>query len=187
MQSQAVVFDEQVINNDAVSVLSAKLADLGSNLSVQLYNTMVSSLSTSGKWFEANELYRSMVGQGLCLNQEAYNSLLLSLLRALKVDLAMGVFKHMSAQHCELHLAGYKALICALCQLHRRKEARIIFENMLTRTWNPDDVVWTVLIDGLLGAGYKDLCMEFLRIMETSHCKPSFQTYIILAREASKG
>ena len=42
-----------------------------------------------------------MVGQGLCPNQEAYNhshNYIISLLRALEIDLAMGVYRHMPAQ-----------------------------------------------------------------------------------------
>lgn len=98
----------------------------------------------------------------------------------------MDVFKHMSDQRCELHLTGYKELICTLCQLHRRKEARFVFEKMLSRALNADEIVWTILINGLLGAGYKDLCMEFLHIMETNRRNPSSHARTILAREALK-
>lgn len=77
----------------------------------------------------------------------------------------MDVFRHMSAQCRELHLVGYKELICALCQFHRRSEAQFVFEDMLSRNFSFDDIVWTILINGLIGAGYKDLCMEFLHIM----------------------
>uniref|UniRef100_A0ACD5W497 Uncharacterized protein n=1 Tax=Avena sativa TaxID=4498 RepID=A0ACD5W497_AVESA len=179
-------FDDQAIKEYAITGLSSKLADLDLGLSRQLNDALLSGLSRSGRWFEAYKLYRYMVGQGLCPNQEAYNCFIISILRALKVDLAMGVFRHMSAQHRELHLVGYKALICALCQLHRRKEAQFIFEHMLSRAFNPDNIVWTVLIDGLLGAGYKDVCMKFLQIMEKNHRKPSFRSYNILAREGLK-
>ncbi|KAM0898884.1 hypothetical protein ACQ4PT_021668 [Festuca glaucescens] len=163
-------FDDPAVNKYAISVLSSKLAELDLGLSRQLYDELLSGLSKSGRWFEANKLYRSMVDQGLCPNQEAYNLFIISLLRVLKVDLAMGVFRHMSAQCRELHLDGYKTLICALCQSDRRKEAQFVFEHMLSRTFNPDNIVWTVLVDGLLGGGYKDLCKEFLHIMEKNHC-----------------
>jgi pentatricopeptide repeat protein len=179
-------FNDQAIKEYAISVLSSKLADLDLGLSRKLNDALLSGLSRSGRWFEAYKLYRSMIGQSLCPNQEAYNHFIVSILRAQKVDLAMGVFRHMSAQHCELHLVGYKALICALCQFHRREEAQFIFEHMLSRAFNPDNIVWTVLIDGLLGAGYKDLCMEFLHIMEKNHHKPSFRSYTIVAREVLK-
>jgi pentatricopeptide repeat protein len=179
-------FDDQAIKEYAISVLSSKLADVDLGLSRQLNDAFLSGLSRSGRWYEAYKLYRSMVGQGLCPNQEAYNYFIISILRARKVDLAMGVFRHMSAQRCKLHLVRYKALICALCQFNRRKEAQFIFEHMLSRPFDPDNIVWTVLIDGLLGAGYKDLCMEYLHIMENNHREPSFRSYNILAREALK-
>jgi pentatricopeptide repeat protein len=73
----------------------------------------------------------------------------------------MGAFRHMSAQCRELHLDGYKALLCALCQSHRRKEAQFVFEDMLSRTFNPDNIVWTVLVDGLLGADTKTCARNF--------------------------
>lgn len=81
-----------------------------------------------------------MVDQGLCPNQEAYNCFVISLLRALKVDLAMDVFRHMSAKCRELHLVCYKEVICALCQFHRRNEAQFVFEYMLLRNFNSDDI-----------------------------------------------
>jgi hypothetical protein len=53
-----------------------------------------------------------------------------------------------------------------LCQFHRRKEAQFIFEDMLSRTFNPDNIEWAVLTSGLLGAGGKNVCKEFLHTTE---------------------
>jgi hypothetical protein len=61
-----------------------------------------------------------------------------------------------------------------------------MFEDMLSRTFNPDNIECTVLINGLLGARGKNVCMEFLHTMKKNHRNPSFRAYTILARKVLK-
>ena len=79
-----------------------------------------------------------------------------------------------------------QSLICALCRSSRLKEVEVLFENMLGKKWNNDEIVWTILIDGLLKERESELCMKLLHVMESKSCNISFQTYVILARELSK-
>lgn len=57
---------------------------------------------------------------------------------------------------------------------------------MLDKQWNTDEIVWTVLVDGLVTKGLPDLCLKFLHIMESRNCCINLQTYVILANELSK-
>ena len=83
-------------------------------------------------------------------------------------------------------LSIYAALICALCKTCRTEEAQNLFECMLEKQWNSNDVVWTVLTDGLLKEGMSNLCLKFLHIMESKNCSLNLQTYVTMARELSK-
>lgn len=143
-------------------------------------------LCREGRWFEAYQLAKGMGDQRLSPDEEIYNSLVLVYSNYFKVDLALETLNTMTAQGFKPCLIGYRALICALCKIDKMEEAQSIFENMLLQHWNPDEIVWTILIDGLLKDGKPDLCMKFLHIMEAKNCKPTFQTYVILAREVSK-
>nr|CAD1837742.1 unnamed protein product [Ananas comosus var. bracteatus] len=165
-------YSEKVINNELVSNLLAKLEEFGVELTIDVYRMIASGLCREGRWFEAYQLVSSMIDQKLSPDGEIYNSLLQVLASNLEVDLASEIFDKMTAQGFELHLTGYKALICALCKVGRTSKAQSIFRNMLAQLWNPDEIAWTILIDGLMRGGHQDLYMTFLHIMETNDCKP---------------
>lgn len=86
----------------------------------------------------------------------------------------------------EAHLSVYAALVSALCRTNRTKEAQNLLESMLEKQWSTDDIVWTVLVDGLIKEGLPDFCLKFLHIMESRNCSINIQTYAVLDRELSK-
>jgi len=131
-------------------------------------------------------LVGSMTDQGLYPDGEIYRSLLLALAENYKVDIALQILNEMTVRGFEPNLIGYRSLICALCKLDRREEASNLFESMLLQQWSPDEIVWTILIDGLVMEGEPDLCMKFLHAMEARDHAPTYQTYIILARQFPK-
>ena len=68
----------------------------------------------------------------------------------------------MTSRGFELRLIEFKALICALCKVNSLTDAQKVFEKMLMKDWNPDEVLWAVLIDGLLNEGFQNVCTNFL-------------------------
>lgn len=73
--------------------------------------------------------------------------------------------------------------MCALCKVGRVEELEALFGKLLHMQWSADEIIWTVLIDGIVKEGGSDLCMKLLHQMESSSCKIKFHSYVILARE----
>nr|GFC54561.1 hypothetical protein [Tanacetum cinerariifolium] len=92
----------------------------------------------------------------------------------------------MTLKGFEPHIQSYKTLISALCKDGRCSNASELFENMLDQQLDADEIIWTVLIDGLLKDAEVDACVHFLGIMESKNRKASVQTYITLSKELVK-
>ncbi|KAL2462881.1 putative E3 ubiquitin-protein ligase [Forsythia ovata] len=55
---------------------------------------------------------------------------------------------------------------CPVCrEINWVKEAEILFENMLEKQWNTNEIVWTILLDGLLKEGKSKVCLKLLQTM----------------------
>ncbi|CAL9083239.1 unnamed protein product [Musa acuminata var. zebrina] len=177
--------DEKATSVDIFSSLLMRLPEYGYELNINEYRTLVCGLCGEGRWSEADQVVKSMAVQGLPLDEEIYNSLLQVYANNLKIEHALELLNAMTSIGFEPCLMGYKSLICALCEVDRVQEAQNLFHCMLLQHWSPDEVVWTILIDGLIKGGKPTLCTEFLQIMEAKGCKPTLHTHAILARELS--
>jgi pentatricopeptide repeat protein len=166
--------------------LLTRLSEIGCEPTADTYSILVRGLCREGKSWEADQLIENMKERGLCPNQDIYNSILVAHCKNLAVDDALNIFNLMVIRGFELHLSIYKALICALCMASRLGEAQSLFESMLEKEWNNDEIVWTILVDGLLKEGQLDLCMKLLHVMKSRNCILNSHTYVILARELSK-
>lgn len=102
------------------------------------------------------------------------------------MDRALELFNLMTDRAFEVRLPIYKALICALLKANQVEKAQVLFENMLEKQWNPDEIIWTLLVDGLLKDGMFNLCLKFLHVMESKKGSVSLQAYVVLERELSK-
>lgn len=176
---------DNAINVDTISMLMLRLSEYGVELNLDLFRTLISGLCREGKWQEAHNLYKSMEDNCLLPDEEIYKSLLLVLAKNYKVDLALFILNEMAVRGFEPSMTGYRLLICALCNLNRREEASHLFESMLPQQWSPDEIAWTILIDGLLKEGEADLCMKFLHIMEAKDYAPTFQALCYFEKSVS--
>ena len=174
--------DERYTNFEILFNLLARMSASDCEPTVDTYGTLVKGLCREGRYYEADQLADNMKEKGLSPNKEIYQSLLVGHCKNSKVDSAMKIFDLMAVGGFEPRLPEYKALICALCRGSQVEEAQAMFVSMLEKQWNADEVVWTVLIDGLLKEKQLDLCMKLLHIMESKNCELNFQTYVILAR-----
>lgn len=57
-------------------------------------------------------------------------------------------------------------MIPVLCKQGKVQEAERLFGNALPSGYNPDEGMWTMLIDGLLKDGENDTCLKQLKAME---------------------
>ncbi|XP_059285087.1 protein Rf1, mitochondrial-like [Lycium ferocissimum] len=94
----------------------------------------------------------------------------------LLLDAALEIFDSLVQQGFRPPLSIYQSLIRALCRSSRLKEVEVLFENMIGKQWNNDEIVWTILIDGLLKERESELCMKLLHVMESKSYTINFQT-----------
>lgn len=102
------------------------------------------------------------------------------------MDRALELLDLMIDRAFEVRLSVYKALICALFKANEVEKAQVVFEKILDQHLNPDEIIWTILVDGLLKEGGFEMCRNFLQIMESKKCSVSLQAYIVLKNELSK-
>jgi hypothetical protein len=83
------------------------------------------------------------------------------------------------------HLMSYKHLLSGLTDEGQVDTAKEIFRDSRWKDYNPDEIAWKVIIDGLIRKGHSYMCHEMLSILEQRNCRPSYQTYAMLTKELS--
>jgi pentatricopeptide repeat protein len=75
------------------------------------------------------------------------------------------------------HIESYRHIICSLCEEGSIKTAKQVFGDMLSKEYNYDEIVWRILIDGLLQKGNVSECSSLLSVMDEQDCRPSDALY----------
>jgi pentatricopeptide repeat protein len=81
------------------------------------------------------------------------------------------------------HLESYKLLVCGLFEQGNQEKAEEIFRSLLSCEYNYDEVVWKVLLDGLVRKGHVDECSQLRDIMEKNGCRLHSDTHTMLSQE----
>jgi len=61
-----------------------------------------------------------------------------------------------------------------------------LFDNAISSIFSPDEITWTILIDGFFKQCEFDACLKLLHRMEERGREPSVQTYYVLIKELNK-
>lgn len=77
-------------------------------------------------------------------------------------------------------LESCKPLICGLFDEESNEKANAFFCSMLHCGYNQDEVVWKLLLDGLVKRGHVNRCSELVSIMENMGCQLHPETYSML-------
>ncbi|KAJ0715717.1 putative tetratricopeptide-like helical domain superfamily [Helianthus annuus] len=152
---------------------------------VDTYSNIISGLCKEGKSTEGVELFHNMEEKSITPDLNRYASLIAVHCKNLKMEATLEFFNLMLVGGFEPHIKSYKALICGLCKIGQMSKARELFENMLDQQWDADEVVWTILIDGVLREADVDTCVRCIHIMESKNRIPNFETYVMLAKQVS--
>jgi pentatricopeptide repeat protein len=73
--------------------------------------------------------------------------------------------------------------VVGLCNEGDFEKVKSLFCDLLELGYNHDEVAWKILNDGLLKAGYVDICFQMLSIMEKRYCCISSQTYALVTNK----
>lgn len=78
---------------------------------------------------------------------------------------------------------SYQHLLSGLICEGQTDKAKEIFMNSRWKDYSPDEIVWKVIIDGLIKKGHSDISREMIIMLERMNCRPSHQTYAMLTEE----
>ncbi|KAL2938647.1 hypothetical protein RDABS01_022096 [Bienertia sinuspersici] len=162
--SYSLPSDAKVIGIDIISQLLIRLSDIDGEPTTRTYSTLITGFCRRGKFYEVEQLVKTMQEKDVPLDNDIYDSL----------------------GEIELPLTTYGLLISTLCKLNQVDEAVLLFKSVLEKKWNSDEVVWSVFIDGLLREGQLDPCVKLLEIIQYSEVTVTRYTCKLLAEELSK-
>jgi pentatricopeptide repeat protein len=74
-------------------------------------------------------------------------------------------------------IESYRHIICSLCEEGSIKTAKKVLGDMLLEEYNYDEIVWKILIDGLLRKGNAAECSILLSVMEEQDYRPGDALY----------
>lgn len=149
------------------------------------YSVILERFSEDGRLNEMTSLVSCMKDDKLSLNENIYTSLISCFCKSGRLSDAWALLHSMIEHGFVPRLMSYQHLLCGLIsegQDHRVKE---IFGNSRWKDYNPDEIVWKVIIDGLIRKGHSDICLDMISKLEQMNCRPSNQTYAMLAEELS--
>ncbi|CAH1448019.1 unnamed protein product [Lactuca virosa] len=94
-------------------------------------------------------------------------------------DKALSLVNNMVENGVLVDLETYKLLICGLYEEGKHEKGKEVFCSLLDG-YNSDEVVWTILLDGLLKRGLVKRYFELVGVMEEKGCHLNRYTYQIV-------
>jgi pentatricopeptide repeat protein len=126
-----------------------------------------------------------MNDDNLSLNEGIYTALIISLCKSKQYSYAWVLLRSMIDHDFVPQLICYQHLLCGLFSEGQTNVATQIFASSRWEDYNPDEIVWKVIIDGLIKKGHSVMCCAMISRLEQMNCTPSNQTYAMLAEELS--
>ncbi|KAJ6798473.1 putative pentatricopeptide repeat-containing protein isoform X1 [Iris pallida] len=171
------------VHVDTILELLDQMIAYGLTLCISNYQVLVAELCRRGRLEEARILVSRMKESGLSLNEAIYTSLI-NCCCSLQLYREASTYLYSMIGHGYLpHIRSYQLLLSGLCDHGNVEKAKLVFSYLLGRGYNFDEIVWTILIDGLLKKDHFHAFSEMLSIMEERQCSPSPETYALLRKE----
>ncbi|XP_048534397.1 pentatricopeptide repeat-containing protein At5g65560-like [Triticum urartu] len=149
------------------------------------YSAILERFSEDGISKEVTSLVSRIKDDNLSLNEDIYTALITCLCKSRQYSDAWALLHSMIGRGFVPQLMSYQHLLCGLISEGQAHMAEEIFGNGRWEDYNPDEIVWKVIIDGLIRNGHSDICRDMVSKLEQRNCRPSNQTYVMLAEELS--
>ncbi|KAF8094953.1 hypothetical protein N665_0348s0036 [Sinapis alba] len=163
---------------DLVFRVSKKYESTGESLSKAVYDGIHRSLTSVGRFKEAEEIIEAMRGAGYEPDNITYSQLVFGLCKAKRLEEARGVVDRMEGQGCVPDIKTWTILIQGHCKNDEVDKAFACFANMLERGVDIDSDLLDVLVGGFLSQNRIDgACRFLMEMVRNANVKPWQTTY----------
>ncbi|CAL9131895.1 unnamed protein product, partial [Musa textilis] len=172
---------------DLVFRVVRKYEAAGYSLSKVVYDGIHRSLTSIGKFDEAEEILKKMRLEGYEPDNITYSQLVYGLCKAKRLDDACKVFDEMEAADCTPDLKTWTVLIQGHCTAGEVDKALELLAKMIEKNCEADGDVLDVLVKGLCSKNRADAGYTLFHEMVVKvHVKPWQATYKHLIQELLK-
>jgi pentatricopeptide repeat protein len=153
--------------------------------SARAYLAILEGFSEDRRLDEVTSLVSCMKEDNLPLNEDIYTALINCFCKLRMYPDAWALLCSMIGHGFLPNLISYQQLLSGLTAEGQADRAKEIFRGLRWKEYNTDEIVWKVIIDGLIRKGHPDMCHDMISILEQMKCKPSDETYAMLTEELS--
>lgn len=158
--------------------VTKKFEATGYSLSKAIYDGIHRSLTSAGKFNEAENIIKSMRSAGYEPDNVTYSQLVFGLCKARRLEEACKVLDEMEAQGCIPDIKTWTILIQGHCTANELDNALVCFAKMIDKNCDPDADLLDVLISGFLGQKKLDGAYQLLiELVSKAHVRPWQATY----------
>jgi pentatricopeptide repeat protein len=153
--------------------------------SARAYLTILEGFSEDRRLDEVTSLVSRMKEDNLPLNEDICTALVNCFCKLRMYTDAWALLCSMIGRGFLPNLLSYQHLLSGLTAEGQEDRAKEIFRDSRWKDYNPDEIVWKVIIDGLIRKGHSEMCHDMISTLEQMNCKLSDQTYAMLTEELS--
>ncbi|KAG6404439.1 hypothetical protein SASPL_136687 [Salvia splendens] len=158
----------KIMEHDTALKLFENMEKYGCAPNIKTYNALITGLCRERRFEEAWRLVDHLKQRGMSLNEDMYNKLVDCCCNLKMYKEAVDLINVMLTHELLPHIESYKLLVCGLYNEGSDEKAKQTFCRLLHIGYNYDEVVWKVLIDGLMRMGFVKECSELVGVMERS-------------------
>uniref|UniRef100_A0A1J3ES22 Pentatricopeptide repeat-containing protein, chloroplastic n=1 Tax=Noccaea caerulescens TaxID=107243 RepID=A0A1J3ES22_NOCCA len=163
---------------DLVFRVFRKYESTGRSLSKAVYDGIHRSLTSVGRFDEAEEIMTAMRNAGYEPDNITYSQLVFGLCKAKRLEEARGVLDQMEGEGCFPDIKTWTILIQGHCKNSEVDKAFACFANMLEKGFDIDSDLLDVLVDGFLSQNRVEGACKFLaEMVRNANVKPWQSTY----------
>lgn len=163
---------------DLVFRVAKKYESMGHSLSKTIYDAIHRSLTSAGRFNEAEKIMKVMKNAGHEPDNITYSQMVFGLCKAKRFEEALKVLDDMEAQGCLPDIKTWTILIQGLCAANEVDKALIQFARMVEKNCSIDADLLDVLVNGFLSQKRVDGAYKLLlELVKTIHLRPWQATF----------
>ncbi|MED6218184.1 hypothetical protein PIB30_024509 [Stylosanthes scabra] len=158
--------------------VAKKYESTGHTLSKAIYDSIHRSLTSSGKFNEAEKIVQTMRNAGYEPDNITYSQLVFGLCKARRLEEACNVLEEMESSGCIPDIKTWTILIKGHCDAKEIDKALLYFAKMAEKGCDADADLLDVLVDGFLGQNRVDGAYKLLvEVVSTCRISPWQATF----------
>jgi pentatricopeptide repeat protein len=142
-------------------------------LAADIYSCFIRCLCRVDRLEEAKHFFMGMQNANLTPSEDVYTSIIDCCCRLKILTDALTLLDSMTKSGYLPHLESYRIIISSLCEGGNFRTAKEVFGDLLLKESNYDEIVWKILIYGLLQKGSVAEFSSLLSVMKEHGYQPS--------------